>query len=770
MQQQGTEQTEIHIREYWRILQRRWRIIAITVFVVFITASAVMFTQPALYNGTATVLVEERKSTLALEELSLGGGAIPVETEMEIIKSRTIAEAVVEALGLDVVPDTYNPEKRLFLTGYTSQNFPPNVYPEFSITLQEDNTYVVHGPKGKRIGVGHNGKLFQTDSVSFTATLTGYKPGEMVHFTKLPFQGAVAQLQNNLVVQQIGKKTNIIDISVKLADPYLARDTANKITEVYLAQNIAHKSQEASQMLDFIEQQLETIRRNLEAGEQELDEIKTTKGIFILSETAQKLISQISQLEVNRASLDLQLQRFEQLKKGLESAGDDEQAYILGQVSVPDPIISQLIGELASKLVQIRGLRQDLTDNNPQISVLMAQIDELKTKIRMAVENAKTSLARQLEAVDKILMSYEGHLKTLPRSERELAAVTRKSQVNAELYTFLLKKHEEARISKAGIVGNARVIDPALVSMIPVSPRIKRNLAIFLLAGLFLGITVALFVEYLDDSIKGVEEVEQRFGLSSFGIIPMAGTAGEDGLSIATLDPLDPFQEAFRSLRTNIYFAASESPIQSIFCTSAAPGAGKTTINANLAISLSQNGHKVLLVDCDLRRPQVHRHFGLKVEPGLTNSLLSSDGWESIVRNLEAVPGLTVLTAGTIPPNPADLLASERFKNFVTEIRKKFDFIVFDIPPSLAFSDSSILAPYADAVFFVVEAGRSRLPLVRRALGSLANVKANVRGVILNKIDTNSDSSGYYYQYAYREYYESREPTKVKRLRDWLGL
>lgn len=746
---------DIHLLDYWRVIQRRWRIVATVAVFVFVVGAAYTLTRTPLYLGAATVLVEESKSQLSLmEDLSqFGAGSIPVETEMEIIKSRSIAEHVVRRLGLDTVPERYETGKRVVVTDYRSERFPAESEPTFLAALTEGARYQLFTAGGELLGGGEVGKPFTGTGITLTAAFPGYRPGERIVFRKVPFQAAVAELQTRMDVRELGKKTNIIRISVNLPEPYLARDTADEITEAYVSMNIARKSQEASQMLEFIEQQLETIRTNLEKGEQELDQLKTDKGFFVLSESAQKLINQISQLEISRATITLQQRQVTRLLENLKSAGDKDAPYLLGEVSLPDPLATRLIGELSEKLVELRGLRQDLTDDNPRVTFTLAQIDELKTKVRTAVANAKGSLDNQLTTINKIIGGYEEQLKSLPKAERELAALTRKSEVNADLYTFLLKKHEEARISRAGIVGNARVIDPALLSSTPVEPRKKRNLALSLLAGLLLGILGAFFVDYLDDSVRSLEVVEQELQLHAFGVIPFVEVPENERLLIDRFDPRSPIQEAFRSFRTNLQFAATTTPAKMLLCTSATPGAGKTTTNANLAVSLAQGGAKVLLVDCDLRRPQLHRTFGVPIEPGLTNALLTGEDWRNLAQVPEGMPNLTVLTAGTLPPNPADFLASERLRSFLAAVREEFDYVIIDIPPTLAFSDAAIVAAYADAIFLVIEAGRSRLPLLKRALDVLATVNAKVRGGVLNKVPA-SDHGGHYeyYAYGYQDY------------------
>lgn len=742
---------DLHLREYWRVLRRRWRIAVAVAGLIFIAGTVAMFARRPLYQGKATVLVEESRGSQfeVFGDLSgLGRGAIPVETEMELIKSRTIAEQVVAGVGLDVQPDRYEIGKRLAVSKYESSRFAPETLPEFRGVAGKDGAYTLFGPGGEKLGQGTSGQVFRSDGLTLYLVLTGYAPGESFGFTKLPFQDAVTALQDRMEVKEVGKKTNLIRISVDLPEPHLARDTANQITDQYVAMNVARKSQEASQMLEFIEGQLESIRGNLEKGERELDELKSEKGIFILSESAQKLIGQISQLELSRASLQLQQKQVAALYESIQKSSDDA-PYLLGNVSMPDPLLVQMIGDLSRKLVELRGARLELTDNNPRVRFLQAEVDELKKKVSATVLNAKRSLDNQMATMNRIIGGYEAQLRALPQAERLLAALTRKSAVNAELYTFLLKKHEEARISRAGIVGNVRVIDPALAVLEPVAPKKKRGFALILLAGAFLGVLTAFLMEYFDDSLKSLEDVEQRLGQSVYGVIPFVEHATETMVTLATIDPRSPIQEAYRSLRTNIQFGEADQRIKTILCTSALPGVGKTTTIVNLAMALAQDGASVLMVDCDLRRPRVHRFFSLGMEPGLTNALMNAKTWEESVHAVPAYGKLWVLPSGTIPPNPAETLGSARFKEFLRKAKETYDYVLLDIPPVVAFTDAAVVAAQMDAVFVVVELGKSSTPLTQRALALLQNVQAKIRGVIVNKVNAAHADGSYYYGYAY---------------------
>lgn len=752
---------ELNLRDYWHIAVRRWRLIASTAAFVLVVGTLVTILQVPTYRAAATVLVEDRESSqlAILEGLSSIGGAIPVETEMEILKSRTLAEEVVRELSLDVIPINAPIGTRLRLTNYRSSVHRPDDSPEFRIVFRDQRHYVAYDDE-RELGIGVLGEPFVGRDIGWTLNVTSPENVSSIRFVKVPFQDAVKELQDSTSVKEVGKKTNVIAVTVEAPDPYAAREIADKITEAYLAYNVARKSQVATQTLDFIGQQLDSIRGNLESGEQELGEYKSRKGIFVLSDSAKSIIEQIGDLERAKTEFELQERDVSNLVNALDKAADEDRPYILGQVSLADPVVGSLVSELSKDLIELRKLRQELNEDNPKVTLLKAQIDESKAKVRLAVSNARRSLTSRVATVKKLIAGYEDRLRQLPESERQLAILTRKSEVNAELYTFLLKKHEEARIARAGIVGNVRILDAALVPTKPESPKKKRNMGLSLLVGMFAGVMIAFLFEYLDDTLKRVEDVSSTLGLGIFGVIPYVEHSSDQPVVVQKLDPRGIVPEAFRSLRTNIQFTDSELEMKSIVAVSALPGVGKSTTIVNLGVTLAQGGKRVLLVDCDLRRPQIHRFFDLPSEPGLTNGLLSGSDWRIHVIDKTSVENLSVMPAGVLPPNPAEFLGSNRFQAFMREVVAAYDFVLFDVPPIVAFTDAALVAARVDAVFMILELGGSRLPLLKRALELLANVQAKVRGAIINKADAaRLGGHGYgYYSYGYQSYYD-QEPS-----------
>jgi capsular exopolysaccharide synthesis family protein len=310
-------------------------------------------------------------------------------------------------------------------------------------------------------------------------------------------------------------------------------------------------------------------------------------------------------------------------------------------------------------------------------------------------------------------------------------------------------------------VNNVRMVDPAQEPLLPLRPNVPVNVAAGALMGLILAIVFALVRERLDNSVKGADDVENELHATFLGLLPTRDTGGKEGRRLRRgaderppeltvhYEPLSGVAEAARALRTNLLFMNPDNPYRVVLVTSAVPAEGKTTVACSIAIALAQGGQRVCIIDCDLRRPRLHRIFDRAGDAGLTNALVGEATIDEIALP-SVVPNLFTIPAGPIPPNPADMLHSERFKNLLAELSGRFDRIVIDSPPLAAVTDSAIIAKLVDGTIFVVRAFRTAVSISQHGLRALTDVDANVIGCVLNAVDYRKASSHYYQYYAYR--------------------
>jgi succinoglycan biosynthesis transport protein ExoP len=352
----------------------------------------------------------------------------------------------------------------------------------------------------------------------------------------------------------------------------------------------------------------------------------------------------------------------------------------------------------------------------------------------------------------------------------EYSLLRRDYETNQQLYEGLLQRLKEAGISSGLRSSNIHVVDRARPPINPVRPRKSLNLMLSLIVGLALGCALALFNEYLDNSVKIPEDVEQLVNLPVLGIIPAVSSvmsyaarrkplpraAASTGMTseLATVaQPQSVVSEAYRALRTSILLSTSRHAPQLILISSGQPREGKTTTALNLAITLAQRGDRVVLIDTDLRRPRIHRSFQLTNDRGLSTFLTSQATPEELPRPVRQVPNLFVITSGPTPPNPAELLSSEPLEALFAELRRHFDFIVLDSPPAISVADSMILAAHADGVMLVVHGGVTTRETLKHTTKLMSSVNARVLGIVLNNVDVRSVDYKYYYMNYYGDYY-----------------
>ncbi|MFZ2950585.1 MAG: polysaccharide biosynthesis tyrosine autokinase, partial [Desulfuromonadaceae bacterium] len=364
-------------------------------------------------------------------------------------------------------------------------------------------------------------------------------------------------------------------------------------------------------------------------------------------------------------------------------------------------------------------------------------------------ETSRLNLARQETAIQQQLLQYEAKMRTLPTAERDLARLMRLSKVNADIYMFLLQKHEEARIVKASTISNIKVVDPAITPDKPVKPQKKKNLLLGLLVGLMFGVGAAFFIDYLDDTIKDEEEAKRTLGWPMLAMIPAikhtdGGVPVQGAALVVQNEPKSAVSEAFRGLRTAIHFSSLQRNSKVIMVTSSFPGEGKSTVSANLALTFAQASNRVLLVDCDLRRPAQNTIFKHSRTPGLTE-VLAGDVSPAGALHTTGIENISLLSAGTIPPNPAEILCSDSMRDLLTGLRDSYDIIILDAPPVIPVTDAPLLTALTDMVVVVVESGRIPAKAAQRMKELLKTVQAPVAGFVLNdRTALFSDTYGYY--------------------------
>jgi tyrosine-protein kinase Etk/Wzc len=477
---------------------------------------------------------------------------------------------------------------------------------------------------------------------------------------------------------------------------------------------------------------------------------------------------------------EARLTSLQQLVDLLDHPGDPGSSPELLLVDLPEEGLAGLRHELAQLEDRKRQVLAFQKDDAPEVKSIKDQIDVLTGRLRREAHSA-LGLARARKR------DLDGKLSRFPRAEQTLMELQREVAVNTEAYQMLMRKHQEALIKEADKVQELSVVEESTAAVARHTPgRILRSL-VGLIVGLLLGLVAAFLAETLDTSIGSIEDVEEYLGLPVIGVVPhidpdstrheilqrnptLASDPNLEGLGalVTQFAPQSPAAEAFRSLRTNIEFSRIGKAGRTFLFTSASPSEGKSTTVANLGVAMAQMGMKTLVWDCDLRSPSINRIFGVPREPGFTHVALGMNRLDDVLHRFSEVflgrvdmqsmltsaglENLRILTAGALPPNPSELLASPLFTDFVVEVASRFDVILIDAPPILPVTDAVVLSTRVDGVVLVYQLGRIGRAVLKRAKTHLDNVHAAIRGIVLNDVKAEVSTYSPEMQYIYHRY------------------
>ena len=593
----------------------------------------------------------------------------------------------------------------------------------------------------------------------------------------LDLQVGIEELKAQISIETF-RDTDVIEIHVEDRDPQLARDIANSVANNYILVNQEYNRAAAESASLFLEQQLAAVKNELTQAEEETEQYKRSQGISDLDAETRQRIQVLGQLESELASAEAAAQAASARSQVIEEKLSQQERFRLrDSTEKPNPIVEQLQAELARLEAQRAGLLEEYATESHNVRAVDAQIHNLKQQLSQqlktvlastttgtspvhdelltdAARNTATAVAarKRAAALRRILRRAEAQLNDMPSREKELARLVRAQNVADRVYTLLLEKYHEVRVAEAMRLSSARLVESAVVPEFPVKPRKKLNIALACIFGLILGIMLASLVEYLDDTIKDPDEINELVGAALLGTVPRLSE--DDPMLVTRAEPKSALIEAFQTIHANLNFASVDQAVNSLVITAARAEEGKTFVAANLALTMARQGKQVIVVDADLRRPTLHKRFGIDNAEGLTTILASGRSIEEVLVTSE-VEGLQILPSGPIPPNPVELLASDKMMKLCQELSNKADLVLYDTPPIVMVSDAPTLAAQSDGVLLVIEQGGTSKRLVTEVRDILTRAHARTIGVVLNKVTR--QAGHYYYSYYYSYYYQSEE-------------
>lgn len=584
-------------------------------------------------------------------------------------------------------------------------------------------------------------------------------------------EDAVLMLRARLKIDPlIGSR--LVAIRIQDTNPRMARKLAEGVARAYIRQNLEKTSVATAEAVVWLGGQLEHFKVELEQNENQLHEFK--KQNQLPSSTIEEVSKMI---RVEMQDYDQALTRTRTRRQELSARVSE-----LRKVT-PDNPDQVPASELLSNayLTQLRAAyqaavreRRELTvqgpegkgENHPQVKRADEKISQARHDLLEEIKNIQGAIERDLAIVQRQEAGESGLYEEtrkkaveLNLKELEYRRIDRTRQENEKLYTVLLEQMKQADLMRMMNINNVRMVDPPQEPQAPIRPNVPANVAGGAVAGLLLALLVVVVRERLDNSVKTSDDVEHELNTTFLGLLPTLDAGEEKKVRRAGADrppelvvhhePLSGIAEAARTLRTNLLFMNPDHPYRMLLVTSAAPAEGKTTVACSIAIALAQGGQRVCIMDCDLRRPRLHRIFDRSGDAGLTNALVGEATIDEIALPTE-VPNLYCIPAGPIPPNPADMFHSEKFKQLLAELGERFDRVILDSPPLAAVTDSAIIAKLVDGAVFVVRAFKTSMGISKQGLRALTDVDAPIVGCVLNAVDYRKASSYYYQYYSYK--------------------
>jgi capsular exopolysaccharide synthesis family protein len=568
--------------------------------------------------------------------------------------------------------------------------------------------------------------------------------------------------------------SRLVEVQFESGDPELAARVANAHVQNYIEQNFRSKYDATTQASGFLSQELEELRIKVEKSEDARVTYERQNQIWLIDEKQNITTQTLGDLNKAVTEAQTALASSEAFYRMAASGNVD----LLPQVR-SSPVIQELTKRKSDLDDSYAAALEQYGPNFPKVQRIAGQKKEVDDQLARA---QKIMVGSIKEDYDTARQHFELLQEALDRQKTESNELAEKlvqyhilehdAESNKQLYDSLLQKLKEAGITAGLRSSNIRVVDPALVPTAPAGPQKARNIVLGFLVGLVGGIGLALFREYLDNTVKSPDDVESLAGLPSLAVVPaLPGSDGHHGHwrrlshktapqnvsgprveTLSHTQPKSQISEAFRALRTSLLLSQAEHPPQVILVTSALPREGKTTSAVNLAVTLAQLGDRTLLMDSDMRKPGIRRALNLPIgkDNGLSSYLAGVAGLDEIVYPHPTISNLATMITGPVPPSPADLLSSYRMRDAISELRRRFKFIVIDSPPIMAATDAVIVSSLTDGVLLVVRSGDTPKEAFTRTRDLLGAVKSRVLGVVLNAVD--SSAPDYYYSYRYYPY------------------
>lgn len=738
------------IRDYlFVVLKRKWLILSLCLVVTSLVAIQ-MFRQPSIYEAMTTIRIQQKTpNVLQTRDLVVSGqpDANFWGTQIKLLESPTLARQV--ALSLDLQ------HNQQFFGGQSQGG----IFAALKRMVSGDQKKPAGpSPAVAPSGLSVVGQEQMKDDPLSPEELAALEPYEDAIIAGESIDGIVG--------------TNLFRIKYRHTDPEIAQKIANTIAEVFRSNNVERTTANSTKAGDILAREITTWQDKVRQDTEALFNYARQTG---LPPTADPSLNVES---ARLADLSRQVLEAENRRKTAQAAYMSANA-TSDVMTVPEVQNSERIGALQNRISALEekqaSLKVTYTAEWPEVKKIQVSIDRLKDELKEEAKEAIGSLKATYEAalqheksITQRYLQQRGITDQQTRDQIEMAAYTQRLEANKQYLNTLQQKYREVQIAQGDKGSEVSIEAYSRVPRAPVGPPRIRNVMIALILSLVAGIGLAFLLDFLDDTVKSIDDVDRYVHLPALAMIPASrGGARLKGLTQTNAPPSEttalamiddvrsPIAESYRHLRTSLLLSSAGQPPKTILVTSSQPSEGKTTTAINTAFMLAQTGAEVLIIDCDLRRPRLHTQFEVANSKGLTTWLSGERDLDNLLQVFPKTPNLKILTSGPVPPNPAELLGSEEMRRLLGQLSERFAHIIIDSPPAISFTDASILSTMVDGVMLVVHGGRSSRAVVRRAKQQLLDVGAHIFGVVLNNVKL--EQQDYYYSGYYSSNYYSTE-------------
>lgn len=707
----------IDLLQYWKIVNKfKWRILGFAFVVTFLCA-LVVFTLTPKYSTSATLLIEAQQAkTVSIEEV-YGLDSTRNEyflTQFEILKSKSLSEKVIHRLELTDKAEFAGDEESFNLKSWIKSLIP------FLPKKQLDDE-----------SSAHLQRLTVLDNFS-----------------------------DKLSISPV-RKTQLVKISFESEDPKLAAQVVNTLGDTYIESHLEAKMGITRKAADWLNIRLDDLKTRLDDSEQKLEKFTLENDLSVVRGVTGLSGSRLESLEQQLLVEEQKRGEAYSLYSIVTESGRNNLSLL---ESLEEVTSNRTIQDFKKEEILVQSKVSELSKvygpKHPKMISAIAELNSISQKLQDEITNLVSNAENMLATSDKRLEQIKNNL-TTARAEHQANRILdndyrrlkREVDTNRSLYDTFMERTKETSIAADFDSAHARFTDRAIVPVLPSKPRKGMIIGLAFIAAIGIGIMLAFVIDALNDSFRNAADIESYLGMRLLGLLPLMSLKKDQDVPVHAFYESEhkSFSEAIRTLRTGFTLTNIDKPAQVIEITSSVPNEGKTTCSINMAFSLAQM-ESVLLIDADMRRPSIGRQFGLpNYQPGLANIIAGTDKIEDCIHRDEK-SGVDVITAGTIPPNPLELLSSKRFDALIQELKNKYDRIVIDMAPTQAVSDALVVAKLADVVLYVVRSDSTRHKVAKNGVGRLLEVNANIGGVILNQVDINKKDSQYGY-YGYYDYY-----------------